>query len=575
MKKKDVQTSVFRKGLSIQFKIGVTMIVLLTLALAGYGVYQYRTRQAREGMRLVTFARNVADQLALNLIDPLWNYDISQARRIVEAEMQDINILAITIKDGGQKILIAKGRDEDWNITEQSEEFVAELPPVQTAILREGSEALGTIEVYMTQRFVNAELQRALREIGTIVIGLDVLLFLLLILSLQVLLIHPLKRLLSFANAMSNGDFQQVIEIRQRDEIGELAESFRRMREAVARVVKQVQIASTEVASGSQQLRDSAAKMSEGGTQQAASTEQASSSMEEMMANINQNADNAKQTEQIATKASLDAKEGGDAVTKAVEAMKSIAQKISVIEEIANRTHILSMNASIEASKAQEYGKGFAVVATEVRTLASQTQHAAKDINSLAHSTVELAEKAGEMLTRLVPDIQHTAELVLEISAASQEQRAGARQVNTAVQQLDSVSQEYAAASEQTATTAEELADQAEHLQKMIDFFKLPEEDAILPGARQQNWTQMLEVINAVNDDRVREQLLLSLGQIMTESPSQESEGLGDFPFSGLYKEDRAKKSAQMPFGKRSNDTLAPSEEDAESAALDEDFERF
>ncbi len=563
----------FRKRLSIQIKIGVIMIVLTTVILAGYGTYQYRSRKIREENRLRRFGQNVADQLALNLTDPLWNFDINQARRVVEAEMQDVNILAILVKDDAEQILTAKTRNEDWKIVGLSEEIAPEMPPIIAEIRRGEDAQLGTVEVYMTRSFVQKELQRALKDIGGIVIGLDIVLFVLLTLSIQLLLIRPLKRLLHFANAMSEGDFRQVIDIRQRDEIGELAESFRNMKETIGNVVKQVQTASTEVTTGSQQLRDSAAKMSQGGTQQAASTEEVSSSMEEMMANITQNADNAQQTEKIALKAAQDAQEGGDAVTKAVAAMKTIAQKITIVEEIANRTHILSMNASIEASKAQEYGKGFAVVATEVRNLAGQTQHAAKEINALANNTLDLAEQAGEMLRQLVPDIQHTAELVQEISAASQEQRSGAMQVNQATQQLDNVSQEYAATSEQAASTAEELAAQAEHLQKMTAFFKLPKEQAMTEEPRK-DWKNLLEIINSVSDEKAREHLLITLGNVMAETDQSSGKTSSSQKDNGVSPQNTAR-DLNIDDDGYGLELPIPDDEEEEGKALDKDFERY
>jgi len=194
--------------------------------------------------------------------------------------------------------------------------------------------------------------------------------------------------------------------------------------------------------------------------------------MEEMSSNIKQNADNAQQTEKIALKAAHDAKEGGQAVTETVSAMKDIAMKISIIEEIARQTNLLALNAAIEAARAGEHGKGFAVVATEVRKLAERSQTAAAEISKLSSSSVEVAEKAGEMLTRIVPDIQKTAELVQEISAASNEQNTGADQINKAIQQLDQVIQENASATEEMASTAEELSSQAVQLQDIIGFFR-------------------------------------------------------------------------------------------------------
>ena len=200
--------------------------------------------------------------------------------------------------------------------------------------------------------------------------------------------------------------------------------------------------------------------------------------MEEMVSNIKQNADNAQQTEKIALKAAQDAREGGKAVTETVSAMKEIANKISIIEEIARQTNLLALNAAIEAARAGEHGKGFAVVATEVRKLAERSQTAAGEINKLSASSVEVAEKAGEMLTRIVPDIQKTAELVSEINAASNEQNSGAEQINKAIQQLDKVIQQNASATEQMASTSEELSTQAEQLQETIGFLRIGDNGA-------------------------------------------------------------------------------------------------
>jgi methyl-accepting chemotaxis protein len=238
-------------------------------------------------------------------------------------------------------------------------------------------------------------------------------------------------------------------------------------------VVGNVMAASENVASGSRELSASSEEMSQGATEQAAAAEEASSSMEQMAANIRQNADNAIQTEKIAVKSAADAKSGGESVTKTVVAMKEIASKISIIEEIARQTNLLALNAAIEAARAGEHGKGFAVVAAEVRKLAERSQNAAAEISELSSSSVEVAEQAGEMLSRMVPDIQRTAELVQEISAASKEQDTGAEQVNQAIMQLDQVIQQNASASEEMASTSEELSSQAEQLQDTISFFTI------------------------------------------------------------------------------------------------------
>jgi methyl-accepting chemotaxis protein len=199
--------------------------------------------------------------------------------------------------------------------------------------------------------------------------------------------------------------------------------------------------------------------------------------MEQMTSNIKQNADNAQQTEKIAVKSSEDAKEGGKAVLETTVAMKEIAGKISIIEEIARQTNLLALNAAIEAARAGEHGKGFAVVASEVRKLAERSQTAAAEINKLSASSIEVAEKAGKMLAKIVPDIQKTAELVQEISAASNEQNSGAEQINNAMQQLNQVIQQNTSASEEMASTSEELSSQADVLKETIAFFKIQESD--------------------------------------------------------------------------------------------------
>jgi len=286
---------------------------------------------------------------------------------------------------------------------------------------------------------------------------------------------RPLREAVDAANRLAEGDLTVNIQAMSKDETGQLLAAMANMVEKLKVVVVDVKSAADNVASGSQELSSSSEEMSQGATEQAAAAEEASSSMEQMSSNIRQNADNATQTEKIAVKSADDAKQGGKAVAETVHAMKEIAGKISIIEEIARQTNLLALNAAIEAARAGEHGKGFAVVAAEVRKLAERSQHAAGEISELSASSVQVAEAAGEMLTRMVPDIQRTAELVQEISAACKEQDTGAEQINKAIQQLDQVIQQNASASEEMASTSEELASQAEQLQGTISFFRTGE----------------------------------------------------------------------------------------------------
>ncbi len=282
----------------------------------------------------------------------------------------------------------------------------------------------------------------------------------------------PLKKAGDLITLLSEGDLTIDFEENRTDEIGQLFIAMKNMSGNLSNIMQNVKSSAGNVSSGSQELSSSAEQMSQGSTEQAASTEEVSSSMEEMGSNIRQNADNATQTEKIATKAAQDAKESGNAVSSAVEAMKEIATKISIIEEIARQTNLLALNAAIEAARAGEHGKGFAVVASEVRKLAERSQTAAGEIGELSSTSVDTAEKAGQMLLKLVPDIQKTAELVQEISAASREQNNGVEQINKAILQLDTVVQQNASASEEMASTSEELSGQAEQLQTAVEFFK-------------------------------------------------------------------------------------------------------
>ncbi|MGN7613931.1 methyl-accepting chemotaxis protein [Magnetococcales bacterium HHB-1] len=282
----------------------------------------------------------------------------------------------------------------------------------------------------------------------------------------------PLSQCSGTLIKMTNGELDVVCTDSAQDELGALFRSVSDMAARLRDTMSQVRDASDAVANDGEVLNENTRQISQSATEQAASVEQTSSAMEEMTANIQQNSDNAQQTQSISAKAAKDAQEGGEAVTQAVTAMKEIADKISIIEEIARQTNLLALNAAIEAARAGEHGKGFAVVAAEVRKLAERSQTAAGEISNLSSSSVEVAEKAGGIINNLVPDIQKTAELVQEITAASTEQNQGAGQINNALQQLDQTIQQNATSTESMAQTAQGLSEQARLLQDQVAFFK-------------------------------------------------------------------------------------------------------
>ncbi len=273
------------------------------------------------------------------------------------------------------------------------------------------------------------------------------------------------------ADAIADGEL--TTEAKRRSDKDSLGIALERMLGRLRTVVSEASNAANNVSAGSQELSTGSEQLSQGATEQASAAEQASPSMEEMAANIKQNADNAAQTERIARQSAIDAQQSGEAVGRAVQAMQTIAEKITIVQEIARQTDLLALNAAVEAARAGEHGKGFAVVASEVRKLAERSQTAAAEIGTVSTQTVKAAQEAGDMLNRLVPNIKKTAELVTEISAACREQDVGADQINQAIQQLDKVTQQNASASEQMSATSEQLAAQAEQLQASIAYFRL------------------------------------------------------------------------------------------------------
>jgi len=399
--------------------------------------------------------------------------------------------------DAGKALF--KAYDDSWQVYEKIMESVvekinmADLTSAQELLKGDGLKTAQTVRAELNKMVENKEeLGKEIAEhntelasgaslamILTITIGIILSIGLGIVLSRSIT--KPLGEAVNISGSIAKGDLRiEVPEIylKRVDEIGGLAKALSEMIGQLRTIVSSVQLSAQNVAAGSNEISMSAQSMSEGAVRQAASAEEVSSSMEEMGSTIMQNSENSTQTEAISKKVAVDAEEGGHAVQEAVGAMKNIAQKIGIIEEIARNTNLLALNAAIEAARAGDAGKGFAVVASEVRKLAERSQAAASEIATISSSSVAIAEKAGHLIDQIVPGIKKTAELVQEIASASHEQSQGAEQINKALTQLDEVIQQNASASEEMASMSEELSGQSKQLADTVAFFKVDSEHA-------------------------------------------------------------------------------------------------
>ncbi|WP_438943742.1 methyl-accepting chemotaxis protein [Pseudomonas sp. N8] len=286
-------------------------------------------------------------------------------------------------------------------------------------------------------------------------------------------IVAPLSEAMEVMVALSGGDLTRNVKGDYQGSLQDLKNAVNETVSKLSQIIGEVRSSADSLSSASEEISATAQSISQSASIQAASVEETSASMEQMSASISQNTENAKVTDGMAGKASKEASEGGQAVKDTVSAMKTIAEKIGIVDSIAYQTNLLALNAAIEAARAGEHGKGFAVVAAEVRKLAERSQVAAQEIGQVAKSSVALAERAGNLLDEIVPSITKTSDLVQEISAASEEQSIGSEQINTAMSQMSQITQQNASASEELAATAEEMSSQAEQLQELMGFFTL------------------------------------------------------------------------------------------------------
>ncbi len=369
----------------------------------------------------------------------------------------------------------------DW---EKRNQLNQERDQVATRVL-ESTQAVANAGIKTTSNIADQAVKMLSQSSNIMIAGLILALILGVILAITITrtITRPLNQGVAFAQEVANGNLEAQVDVHRNDEIGTLADALRNMASRLQGVVREIRAGAENIASASEQMSSNSQEMSQGSSEQASSAEEVSSSMEEMKSNIQQNTDNAQQTEKISKNAAESIKKGNEAAQNSVQSMKEIAEKISIINDIAYQTNILALNAAVEAARAGEHGKGFAVVAAEVRKLAERSSEAANEIDEKSKAGVQISEEAGQQLSEIVPEVEKTSQLVQEITAASNEMNSGADQVNNAIQQLNQVTQQNASSSEELASNAEELSSQADQLKQVISFFKLNDTNGQGQGA--------------------------------------------------------------------------------------------
>ncbi|MDK2124292.1 methyl-accepting chemotaxis protein [Parachitinimonas caeni] len=462
---------------SIAFKLNLLFVLVVTTTLVGFGAFNYFRIRASLENALEQEVTGVITRLSQSLPGAVWNFDLPQVEKIVKSEMTKHYLSAMSI-EVDRKPMVGYYRDLTNQLVPGSPNSMQGTKRRSTEIrYNDGGvvKLVSTVYIDINSREIDENLAQDLKTLLMQIVMLDVIIVVALSLGIRRLIITPLQDIKNVVHRVAEGDLTASVNVRSQDELGDLAESLRKMMSNLGRIIGKVTISIQSLNIAAEQITLAAQSLSTTSSNQAASVEETSSSMEQISASVANNSSNAKATDTIANQNVQQAEDGGRAVRETVQAMKQIAEKIGIVDEIAYQTNLLALNAAIEAARAGQHGKGFAVVASEVRKLAERSQSSAREISELASHSVELADRAGKLFDVMVPSIRRTADLVQEIAAASEEQAGSIEQIHSAIDQVSHSMQSNAAAAEELSGTAVSMSEQSVSLTEQMSYFRTRE----------------------------------------------------------------------------------------------------